>query len=204
MRQKTQRRDELLEAIADALVAGGMAALSMRPLAARVGTSARLLIYHFQSKEALLDAALQRVRQRIVTSLHRQAEIEAPRSIAEFLRMFWQWATSPANRNCFRLLYEVDGLIMRDRSGKAFGSAKADILGWLALLEAAIGPLGRDAARSHARATFIHASLNGLLQDFLTTGDRKRTTAALELLIAAMSADGDRSTRRTPAARGAA
>jgi len=46
-----ERKQELIEAIIAYLLAHGLADLSLRPLAAKSGTSSRLLIYHFESKE---------------------------------------------------------------------------------------------------------------------------------------------------------
>ena len=48
------RKDELIESLIAYLLENGLADLSLRPLAAGTGTSARLLIYHFGSKEDLL------------------------------------------------------------------------------------------------------------------------------------------------------
>ncbi len=54
----SDRRSELLDAIVDALLEDAIADLSLKPLAERVGTSARLLIDHFGNKETLLTDAL--------------------------------------------------------------------------------------------------------------------------------------------------
>ena len=53
-----ERRDELLEATAAYLLRNGVAGLSLRPLAAAIDTKARLLIYHFGSKEQLLPSTV--------------------------------------------------------------------------------------------------------------------------------------------------
>src|SRR5258706_10044550 len=67
-RYMTERRDELLRRSRDYLLAHGVADLSLRPLAAAIGTSARLLVYHFGSKEALVTAVLDDVRHRFQAS----------------------------------------------------------------------------------------------------------------------------------------
>ena len=53
-----ERKRELTEAIIAYLLKHGLADLSLRPLAAKTGTSSRLLIYHFESKEGLLTEVL--------------------------------------------------------------------------------------------------------------------------------------------------
>ncbi len=186
--EPTGRRDELLEKIVDALLAQGVSDLSLRPLAQQVGSSARLLIYHFESKEKLLSEALERVRERIQEELRKLAANERPRTTEDFLLMFWRWATAKPNQGYFRLLYEVDGLVLQGREKFSEAFPDRGIETWLRLLEeiAAEPAHGRSGSRAHA--TFVHATLNGLLQDFLATGDRKRTTEALQVLIGVLSA----------------
>src|ERR1051326_5685416 len=58
------RPDELLDAVADYLAKHGAAGLSLRPLAKAVGSSPRVLLYYFGSKEEMLSKALARSRER--------------------------------------------------------------------------------------------------------------------------------------------
>lgn len=53
----TDRRDALLPALAEAVMEHGLD-LPLRPLAAAAGTSDRMLIYHFGSREGLIGAVL--------------------------------------------------------------------------------------------------------------------------------------------------
>jgi AcrR family transcriptional regulator len=54
------QRDELLERVTDHVLAHGLIGLSLRPVAAAVGTSDRMLIYHFGSRDALVSAVVAR------------------------------------------------------------------------------------------------------------------------------------------------
>ena len=54
------KRDELAEAATDYVLEHGLIGLSLRPLAAALGTSDRMLIYHFGSKDELIAAVLER------------------------------------------------------------------------------------------------------------------------------------------------
>lgn len=179
------RRAELLDKIVDSLLADGISDLSLRPLAKAVGTSARLLIYHFGSKERLLADALEQVRQRIDSSLRSLAAKEDPRSLGEFLLMFWRWAMHRPNQRYFRLLYEVDGLAMQNRARFPEEFWGAGFARWRRAFETEFG-LPSDKANA-ATSTFLLAALNGLLHDYLATGDRKRTTDALHFLISRIS-----------------
>jgi AcrR family transcriptional regulator len=183
MESKIQRRDEILDRVVDDLLANGVAELSLRPLAERVGTSARLLIYHFESKERLLDCALTRVRTRVRDALAALATRRRPATLFDALTMFWAWATAAENQGFFRLLFEVDGLSMFNTLHLTQGTRRDGTSVWLAMIARA-GLLQADSQTiGPARGTLIMAALNGLLQDFLTTGDLDRTTAALDDLL---------------------
>lgn len=58
MRDPTPTRERLLQAMAVHVLAHGLNDASLRPLARAAGTSDRMLIYHFGSKEALVGALL--------------------------------------------------------------------------------------------------------------------------------------------------
>lgn len=65
MTRADAKRREIADRLADFLLAEGLIGASLRPLAAAVGTSDRMLLYYFKDKEAILAAALQRVIGRI-------------------------------------------------------------------------------------------------------------------------------------------
>ncbi len=63
------RRAELLDLMADHVLARGLAASSLRPLAKAAGTSDRMLLYYFPDKGALIAAVLEVVAARMVALL---------------------------------------------------------------------------------------------------------------------------------------
>ena len=65
MTKAETKREEIADRLADYLLAEGLIGASLRPLAAAVGTSDRMLLYYFRDKEALISAALQRVSERL-------------------------------------------------------------------------------------------------------------------------------------------
>ncbi len=187
MDKPADRRTELLDKIVEALLDGGAGDLSLRPLAERVGTSARLLIYHFESKEALVAAALADVRDRIGASLARRAADVQPASLRALLMMAWDWALEEPNQRYFRLLFEVDGLSMFDRITFSREVRAANSAVWLELIDKAALRLSEGGEIFSAHATLIRGAFTGLLQEFLTTGDRENTTAALAALVELLS-----------------
>jgi AcrR family transcriptional regulator len=185
------RRAELLARIVEALLTNGAADLSLRPLAERVGTSARLLIYHFDSKEQLVAAALAEVRGHVGASLRARAGEAPPRTLRDLMAMVWDWATETPNQRYFRLLFEVDGLAMFDRLSFSEEVRRANGEVWITLIDRAAGRLAQGGDLFSANATLILAAFTGLLQDFLSTGERERTTQALFALVDLISQGGD-------------
>jgi AcrR family transcriptional regulator len=190
MSEPGDRRAELLAKIVDEFLARGIGDLSLRPLAERIGTSARLLIYHFDSKEQLVADALNEVRQAIGQSLRTEAEHTEPHSLRALMMMVWDWATAQNNQHYLRLLFEVDGLAMYDRIHFSRETRKANGAVWMGLIERARARLPRrDGDLFAANATLIMGALVGLLQEFLSTGDRESTTAAFSSMIGMLCAD---------------
>lgn len=194
MDNTSDRRAELLEKIVDTLLADGVAELSLRPLAERVGTSARLLIYHFDTKENLIASALAEVRLRVEEALKEHVSREKPESLRVLLLLFWDWAIAEPNQRYFRLLFEVDGLSMFDRLRLSKETRQDGASVWIALIDRAAARLRQNKDPLNSRSTLIMGALNGLLQDYLSTGDRARTTAALNQLMDLI--DGERSQNR--------
>lgn len=65
------KRAQLTEALADLVLAEGLDALSLRPAAARLGTSDRMLLYYFGTKTELMGDVLACVSERFANHLAR-------------------------------------------------------------------------------------------------------------------------------------
>nr|WP_243446219.1 TetR/AcrR family transcriptional regulator [Polymorphobacter fuscus] len=63
------RRAAMLDALADHVLAHGLAASSLRPLAKAAGLSDRMLLYHFKDKNAVLAATLATIASRLTVML---------------------------------------------------------------------------------------------------------------------------------------
>jgi AcrR family transcriptional regulator len=181
-----RRKAQLLDAAIRYLTRHGVADLSLRPLAAAIGTSARLLVFHFGSKERLLRDVLDAVQARLQASF--AAIARAPRAGRQGpMRRFWAWATNAENLPRLRLLYEVQFLALQNRRvfarylGKAhLGRASSR---WIGL----IAPHLPGSLRNAATATLCAAAFDGLVIELLSTGDRRRTEQALERFVALLA-----------------
>jgi AcrR family transcriptional regulator len=172
------RRDELLERSIDYLLAHGVANLSLRQLAQALGTSARMLIYHFGSRDGLIIAAMSEVRARFQTE-HDRAFAARSSSARHPLLKFWASMTSPGNLRYVRLLLEVQILALQNPSAYAC-YLDLESTSWLDAVERVLAPKHR----SRETALLCMAVVDGLLLSVLNSGDRRRATDALALFLA--------------------
>jgi len=187
------RKAVLLENLIAYLIRHGVADLSLRPMAAAVGTSARLLIFHFGSKERLLIEALEEVQARLQRSLADLLAGESGVARAAPLRLFWDWALKEPNFPQLRMLYQLQILAAQDH--RTYGRyLKRNSLNWLELVQAALKP----SQRSTTLATLIVAVFDGLLIEVMSSGDRRRTSAAIDdfIVMARKHANARRPTRK--------
>src|SRR3954462_15492105 len=85
----------------------GVANLSLRPLAAAVGTSARMLLHYFGSKEALIAEVMEQVHVRFQSTFEQVRREPGNNPGQHFLLSFWKALTARPNRPSLRLLFEV-------------------------------------------------------------------------------------------------
>lgn len=172
----SERREELIEKALDYFLKHGLAGLSLRPLAAQIGTSARLLVYHFGSKDGLIAAVMDEVRARTQKSFAASLVHAAGNARNGVMRRFWTWIIHPANVGHMRLLFEVQVLALQNPTVYARyleGTSRS----WLELIESSLPP----SKSNRSVATLCAAVIDGLLLEYLSTGDRRRTTGALDL-----------------------
>ncbi len=74
------RRDELLQLVTEYVLEHGLIGLSLRPMAAALNTSDRMLLYHFGSKDTLVAAVISESTRRsseTLRSLHPEPTVRA-------------------------------------------------------------------------------------------------------------------------------
>jgi AcrR family transcriptional regulator len=186
----SDRKRELLDAAIRDLLVHGVADVSLRPLAARIGSSARLLIFHFKSKHGLLNEVLAEVQARLQATALALPPAAAAGGTAP-LKTFWRWATHKDNLPYLRLLYEVHFIALQNP--RVYGRyLKQTSISWVQIIEQRLSP----ALRSKAIATLCGAVFDGLIIELLGTGDLRRTTRALDEFIAILTRES--ASRRDP------
>lgn len=160
----------------------GVSGLTLRGLAPALGTSHRMLIYHFGSKTGLLTAIVQAVEdgQRALFAELTEALETDP---SGFARRYWRQLTDPEMRARERLFFDVYVRALHGAPGTE-ALAEGGIEPWLRLLTSWLERLGvpRTAARHRARLAL--AVSRGLLLDLAATGDREAVDAAMDEFIA--------------------
>jgi len=174
-------RERLLAAAVDHVAAHGIGEVSLRQLAAALGTSHRMLVYHFGSKEGLLVEVIRAVEARQREALADLAA-DADLPVDEQARRMWHRLADPALWPHERLFFEVYGQALQ---GRPHTAALLDgiVDSWLEPLTALNIAQGLPPERARASARLGIAVTRGLLLDLLATGDRPGADAAMELFI---------------------
>jgi AcrR family transcriptional regulator len=172
-------RARLRDQAVDYVLSHGVAHLALRPLAKVLKTNARMLVYHFGSREGLMRQILAGLREREdarIQTWFRSAE--KPRTLDQFLRWYWKRLSARRARSGIRLIFELYVLALRNP--REYPGVLEDPLAyWQKLAEKADIPSRFDAVV----ATLLLAATRGLLLDLCATGDRARVGRAMEVLV---------------------
>jgi len=175
-----QARERLLAAAVGHALDTGIADLSLRQLAAAIGTSHRMLLYHFGSREGLLAAVTQAVEEQQRAAMPETAT-------AHHARQSWQLLSDPGLWPQERLFFELYAYALCGRPGTE-GFLDGIVESWVAPLAAAPVEAGTDERTARADARLRVAVVRGLLLDLLATGDRVGVDEAYERFLAHASA----------------
>ena len=169
------RRAELLERTIEYAARTNLSELSLRPLAAAIGSSPRVLIYLFGSKDGLLRAVLAASRERQLAVVHRaMAESAGP---AEVLSRLWAWTCEPEHLPIARLFFESYSRSLG--GGEPWATFAVDsVRDWEPPLRRILRASGADAEPADADVTLALSVLRGLLLDLLATGEAERVDLA--------------------------
>ena len=181
-----ERPTELLDRTADYFATQGVAELSLRPLSKAVGSSPRVLLYYFGSKEELVLKAVARLRerQRVTYEQMKALEYQTP---GEACRAIWQHMSSPENARLFAISLEIFTLALRERQRFA-DYLQGSIEDWLGFLAPPLTQKGYGEAEARAYATVVVAGFRGFLLDYCATQDRQRVDRAVELWLPTLDA----------------
>jgi AcrR family transcriptional regulator len=168
-------RERLLETCADHVLAHGLPD-RLGPLVTATGTSARMLLYHFGTRDALLRAVLGRARQRQLDAFGELLRARPGEPYTDTLARAWSSITGPEGRPYLR----VFGPLRESAEQQLWPDfRRAATTDWLGPLEEGLAGIGRPEL-----ATLVLAVLRGLLLDLDATVDRDRADRAFHEFLA--------------------
>lgn len=174
-------RKRLLDNAIEYVAANGMSDVSLRTLAAALGTSHRMLIFHFGSKEGLWVEIIRAVERRQREVL---GEIlpDPAQPVGDAMRAWWKHISDPSLWPNERLFFEIYGQALQGRphTSELLDGIVDDWLEPITEINIALG-VPPAAARAHARLGIAVA--RGLLLDLLATRDSAGVDAAMEAFI---------------------
>lgn len=126
-------KDSLLPLLAQHVLAHGLGQASLRPLAKAAGTSDRMLIYHFGTKDALIAELLGYIARTYAATLDAALAGERPATRGKVVARILKHARDSATQPFTALWWEIVAGAARGEAGHgAAAQAMMDeLLGWL-------------------------------------------------------------------------
>ena len=155
------RREELAEAATEYALEHGLIGLSLRPLAEALGTSDRMLLYHFEDKDDLVATILRTTSARSAQSLR---ELATPRDLRAAVLELWRAVTTGPQERCQRVYVEAAalGLFGREPYATAVRETNAE---WVSAVSAHFERAGLGRAAARQATILVDATFMGLQLD---------------------------------------
>ncbi|MFI2644412.1 TetR/AcrR family transcriptional regulator [Streptomyces sp. NPDC018610] len=183
------KRRAVLDRVRDYVLHNGLADLSLRPLAQHLGTSDRMLLYYFGTKERMIAEALALYERRPLLRVHDLLDTlgppDNPADLRRFMEELWRQFGDPDVRAALPLYLEVmsASVLHPDR----YGPVMRDIVtGWTDLLTSIFLDLGMDQDRARTQAALLTDAFLGLLIAPLADGHWDRADTAFHILLSAL------------------
>jgi len=184
--RKSRERERLLGAAVDHALEHGIGELSLRGLAAALGTSHRMLIYYFGSRQGLFVEVIRAVEARQREALASLAD-DPDATATDIARRLWQRLIDPALAPQERLFFEIYGQALQGRP-HAVPLLDGIVESWVGPAAELAVARGADPELARASARLGLAVVRGLLLDLLATGDVAGVNAAMEHHLALVEA----------------
>lgn len=191
-REAGERRADLVRAAYRVMAADGVHRAPLDRVAEAAGVSKGLVLYHFQTKDNLVLAALEWVLEATAARIHAAVEAAAPgQAIAAVIDAVW--VGPEANRDFFR--FYLDGVEHQTRSDgfESFGEMTRRIIDGLyeQVIREEVAAGRRSVPDPAAAAVAMRAVIEGMFLQWLQTRDwvgthaeyKARCLAAVEAIL---------------------
>ncbi|MGW2647562.1 TetR/AcrR family transcriptional regulator [Streptomyces sp. NPDC001393] len=180
------KRRKLLGQVRAYVIRHGLTDLSLRPLARALGTSDRMLLYYFGSKERLVAEALAGYERRPLLRVRELLQtFGAPRDAAglrRFMEAVWHQFGEPDVRATLPLYLEImsASVLHPDRYGPVLYDIVTE---WTDLFTSVFRDLGMDQDRARTQAALLTDASFGLVIAPLANGHWDRADKAFHALL---------------------
>ncbi len=180
-------RERLLDAAIDHFGRHGIGDTSLRGIAEAVGTSHRMLIYHFGSREGLLAEVTREVeaRQRAVMTMTYGADLPP----FEAASQYWEQTVEAALRYG-PLFFELAAHAIQGK-GHATALREELVAAWLPTVTELCRSIGIAGDQAETYARLCLGAVRGLLLDLLVTGQRDKVSQSVDLLHRLLQLSGE-------------
>ena len=167
-KKRLQVKDQLLSGTIDYLLEFGLAGLSLRPLAKKLGTSDRMILYYFETKDALIQEAVEKLADQMILKIKQRCLEYGIKSPADFIECVWDAFVDPASRPIAMLFLEIDLLSLRE--AKTFGNTGKFLMEeWSQLVSSNISPFVGSGKEVKQRIDGLSAELLGAIVHHLVS-----------------------------------
>jgi AcrR family transcriptional regulator len=183
----TNRREELAGQATDYVLEHGLVGLSLRPLAAAIGTSDRMLLYHFAGKDDLVATVLRVSNDRSVADIRALAPAADVRTAVLGL-----WATASAGQvyRCQRVYVEAAALGLFGQEPYVSVVREGNAV-WVDAVGEHLVASGMPRSRAPRAVALLDAALMGFQLDLpLDAGDPVLAQAVVDLADAVAAIAG--------------
>jgi len=177
------RREDLLDQVTDHVLAEGLIGLTLRPVASAIGTSDRMLLYHFKSRDELVTAVVARTIQRAVSAVDR---LPTEKSVRSGVNTLWQALLKPPLHQCIDIYCQAaaTGLIGTEPYLSVVRESN-DL--WSDALERYLVRCGADPEKVDRIVTLVDSSLFGFHLDLTTDNPDELIRGVDDLAVAAQA-----------------
>jgi len=181
------RREELLDQVTDHVLEHGLIGLTLRPVAAAIGTSDRMLIYHFDSRDTLVSEVVARATERAMAVVK---GLPAARDVRAAVNQLWAAYLGEPLNGCLDIYCQAaaTGLIGHE---PYLSDARESNQRWGATLGDYFIRSGAPPSRVDRIVTLVDSALYGFHLDLTTDRPEELPRRDHDLARAAPTIAGD-------------
>lgn len=173
-------RQDLLRKASEELLRRGRTDVSLAELGTAIGVSARMLVYHFGSRESLMQQVLSSERERQQTEIAQY--VASGLGPIEILRAYFHDRTEPGQRSTLRFFFDL--VAEANRNPETYGEflSRDSVRYWMA----AAARLTEESELSEHERMLVSLALGaarGLYIELLSTGDAEQVRRTYDQLL---------------------